>query len=117
MHPSYGTAIEWLTEGSPRLVMAQDISEDLKARIERASLLAFRALKLRDYARIDFRISAQTGEPYILEVNPNPDFSPTAGLSGGLDSAGISHERFTVELVERALARGGRTTTAARCGS
>ena len=46
--------------------------------------------------------------PYILEVNPNPDFSPTAGLSGGLGSAGLTHAQFTVELVQRALARNGK---------
>src|SRR3972149_3091901 len=39
------------TDGSPRLVMAKDIPADLKARIERSALLAFRALKIRDYAR------------------------------------------------------------------
>jgi D-alanine-D-alanine ligase len=35
------------TEGSPRLVMAQDIGPELRARIERSALLAFRALKIR----------------------------------------------------------------------
>ena len=41
-------------------------------------------------------------------MNPNPDFSPMAGLSGGLGSAGLTHAQFTVELVQRALARHGR---------
>ena len=46
------------------------------------------------------------GKVFILEVNPNPDFSPMAGLSGGLQSAGLTHAGFTVQLVEAALARG-----------
>ena len=66
---------------------------------------AFRLLGCRDYARVDFRVRP-TGRPYILEVNPNPDFSPTAGLSGGLESAGLTHAGFTARLVEAALARG-----------
>jgi hypothetical protein len=41
-----------------------------------------------------------------LEVNPNPDFSPLAGLSGGLTSAGMTHSQFTIELVQAALLRG-----------
>ena len=64
---------------------------------------AFRLLGCRDYARVDFRVRA--GKPYILEVNPNPDFSPVAGLAGSLTSSGLTHEAFTVQLVEAALAR------------
>ncbi len=48
----------------------------------------------------------RAGKPYILEVNPNPDFSPMAGLAGGLTSAGLTHDHFTLQLVEAALARG-----------
>jgi hypothetical protein len=39
-------------------------------------------------------------------VNPNPDFSPLAGLSGGLASAGLTHAQFTLDLVHAARARG-----------
>ena len=50
-----------------------------------------------------------TGHPYILEVNPNPDFSPDAGMSGGLQASGLTHATFTVQLVENALARGQKS--------
>src|SRR5262249_31708270 len=66
---------------------------------------AYRLLGCRDYARVDFRVRPG-GIPYILEVNPNPDFSPNAGLSGGLISAGLDHTQFTVDLIRAALARG-----------
>jgi D-alanine-D-alanine ligase len=59
-------------EDHPHLVIAADLSPELQARIERSALLAYRALKIRDYARVDFRISNKTGEPFVLEVNPNP---------------------------------------------
>jgi D-alanine-D-alanine ligase len=65
----------------------------------------FRLLGCRDYVRCDFRVRP-SGKPYLLEVNPNPDFSPTAGLAGGLESAGLPHAQFTVDLVWHALARG-----------
>jgi D-alanine-D-alanine ligase len=82
-----------------------DVSPRLTAKIEALSTQAFRLLGCRDYARVDFRVGP-TGRPYILEVNPNPDFSPLAGLSGGLGSAGLTHARFAAELVQLALARG-----------
>src|SRR5512140_1564286 len=55
------------TQGSPRLVIAQGISDELRGRIERSALLAYRALKLRDYARIDLRVAAADNDPYVLE--------------------------------------------------
>jgi D-alanine-D-alanine ligase len=71
---------------------------------------AFRLLGCRDYARVDFRVRPPAS-PYILEVNPNPDFSPTAGLAGGLASAGLTHANFTVDLVRAALARGKKASS------
>lgn len=91
------------------------VSPRLRDKLQMLAVQAFRLLGCRDYARVDFRVRGS--KPFILEVNPNPDFSPMAGLSGGLESAGIPHAQFTVDLVQRALARGGKTTLTARCGS
>jgi D-alanine-D-alanine ligase len=77
----------------------------LQDRLERLAKQAFRLLGCRDYARVDVRVKPPA-KPYILEVNPNPDFSPLAGLSGALDAAGIGWAPFAVALVKRALARG-----------
>jgi D-alanine-D-alanine ligase len=79
------------------------VTPRLAERLTTVAKQAFRLLGCRDYARVDFRVRA--GKPYVLEVNPNPDFSPTAGLIGALVSAGLSHADFAVALVERALAR------------
>jgi D-alanine-D-alanine ligase len=81
------------------------VAPRLAERIGDLAKKAFRLLGCRDYARVDFRVKA-TGKPYILEVNPNPDFSPVAGLAGGLESAGLTHAQFSVELVQSALTRG-----------
>jgi D-alanine-D-alanine ligase len=88
------------------------VTPKLQEKLEALAVQAFRLLGCRDYARVDFRVRPPA-RPYILEVNPNPDFSPTAGLAGGLGSAGITHAQFTVELVQRALARARKA--AVRC--
>jgi D-alanine-D-alanine ligase len=93
------------TEGSPRLVMAKDIGGDLRSRIERAALLAFRALKLRDYARVDFRISEQTGEAYVLEVNPNPYLEKQSELAMAAADRGMSYTQLIERIVESAATR------------
>jgi D-alanine-D-alanine ligase len=93
------------TEGSPRLVMAKDISDELRARIERSALLAFRAVKLRDYARIDFRISAHSGEPFVLEVNPNPYLERQGELAMAARERGMSYTQLIGRIVDSATAR------------
>jgi D-alanine-D-alanine ligase len=47
-------------------------------KIQDSCLKAFKALGIRDLARMDFRIS-QGGTPYFLEVNPLPGLNPTSG--------------------------------------
>lgn len=92
------------TEDSPKLVIAPKLSDELRGRIERAALLTYRALKLRDYARIDFRISAND-EPYVLEVNPNPYLEATCEVALGAKERGMSYTQLIGRIVDSAAAR------------
>lgn len=83
------------------------ISPRLRAKLERIGKKAFRLIGCRDIARVDFRVTPEE-DPFILEMNPNPDFSPMAGLSEGLGAAGTSHSDMTLQLVKNALARGAQ---------
>jgi D-alanine-D-alanine ligase len=88
-----------------------EVSPKLAERLGAIASEAFHLVGCRDYARVDFRVKPP-GKPFVLEVNPNPDFSPTAGLTGGLTSAGMTHSQFTVDLVHAALARGKKNPAA-----
>lgn len=81
-----------------------DIPAELGQRLAELSRAAYQLLGLRDYGRVDFRVRP-TGQPFILEVNPNPCLSPDAGLAGGLDAVGLTHRHLMVQLVRNALGR------------
>jgi len=83
------------------------VTPDLEQQLHELAVRAYRVLGVRDYARVDFRVTP-SGEVFILETNPNPDLSPDAALVDGLKSVGISHAEFIVQLTHRALARKGR---------
>jgi D-alanine-D-alanine ligase len=100
-----------VTEGSPRLEMATNLAPDLVARIERSALLAFRALKIRDYARVDFRISDRTGEAFVLELNPNPYLEKDSELAMAAEDRGISYTQLIERIVESAATRHGLKKT------
>jgi D-alanine-D-alanine ligase len=92
------------TADSPSLEIAKNISPELRARIERSALLAFRALKIRDYARVDFRISDK-GEAYVLEVNPNPYLEKESELAMAAEERGLSYTQLIGRIVESAATR------------
>jgi D-alanine-D-alanine ligase len=84
-----------------------EIDPGLAERLGALAISAFRATGCRDYARVDFRLD-RTGEPMILEVNPNPDLGPSAGWARALRASGREYGRTLVSLTEQALARGTR---------
>lgn len=64
---------------------------------------AYQVLGCRDYARIDIRMTPE-GNPYILEVNPNP-FLTHEIIYEVLDAIGRDHGQFLLDLVQAVLAR------------
>ncbi|MCG3119841.1 MAG: D-alanine--D-alanine ligase A [bacterium] len=81
------------------------LDAELTRQIQNLAVSAFRAMGCRDYARVDFRLSPEN-EPYILEVNPNPDISPEAGLARSARASGRSYTQLIGEVVSLALQRG-----------
>lgn len=75
-------------------------------RLADASRRVFRALKLRDYARLDFRMAAD-GRFYFIEANPNPDLDPHALNRNGC-FAGVPYDRVLRTIVESARRRSKR---------
>jgi D-alanine-D-alanine ligase len=90
-------------EATPPVAVAK-VSRRLNERLQSLARQAFHLLGCRDYGRIDFRVTAK-GKVYILEVNPNPDFNPSAGFTGSLSAVGVTHGRFTLEMVANAFER------------
>ena len=79
-----------------------DLPEALTAEIERIALAAWRVVGGQGYGRVDMRID-DAMRPWILEVNANPDFSPTAGLARMARTAGIDYASMVRVVCEQAL--------------
>ncbi len=73
-------------------------------RIETTSLKAFEALGCRDFARLDFRISAG-GVPYFLEINPLPGLGTHSDLVIMAQKLGWNHRQLISAVLDAALER------------
>ena len=79
------------------------------ALIERCKSLAKQANDLigcRDLARVDIMIDEATQQPYLLEINTLPGFTPVSLLPEAAKHAGIDFGPLVDRLVRRAAARG-----------
>lgn len=85
-------------------VPVKDLAAGLRASIERTAIAAFRALDLRDYARVDLRV-AEDGTPYVIDVNPNCDISPDAGVARAARAAGMTYPQLIGRICEIAWER------------
>ena len=81
-----------------------DLPADLVAELGRIALAAWRVVGGRGYGRVDMRID-ESGRPWILEVNANPDFAPTAGLARMARTAGIDYATMVRIVCEHAFAQ------------
>ncbi len=72
--------------------------------IEKFALEAYHLTGARDYARVDMRLD-QNLNPFILEVNVNPDLSPGMGASRSAKTSGLDYGEFMSTIAKIAAAR------------
>ncbi|WP_215141517.1 D-alanine--D-alanine ligase [Exiguobacterium qingdaonense] len=97
------------TEGGSKHVCPADISVELTTEVQKAAILAHRALGCSGYSRSDFLVS-QTGEAYILETNTLPGMTPLSLFPDSAKTIGISYGELLERFIELALEREGSTS-------
>jgi D-alanine-D-alanine ligase len=105
-HPIVGYEAKW-SPGSPedrgtRPVCPASLPPSLTGQIGSLAMQAWRAVGGAGYGRVDFRLT----EPdilHVLEVNPNPDLAPSAGLARMASAQGWSYSTLVDQLLSEAL--------------
>lgn len=86
-----------------KAVMA-DVAPELKAKIEKAAIDAYRALRVRDYGRVDLRLT-DTGDIYVIEVNANCYLEQSGEFATAAAAAGFDYPSLIQKLVDLAIER------------
>ncbi len=74
-------------------------------RLREWSVSAFKAVGCRDFARVDWMVEEETGEPYLLEINTIPGFTDHSLLPKAAAQAGIGFAELCQTLVGLAMNR------------
>jgi D-alanine-D-alanine ligase len=98
-----------------------ELPRALEARCVEVAKAAFEALGGRDYGRVDLRVD-ESGQPFVIDINPNCDLHPQAGFARAAQAAGFSYPELALHLVDLAwgrrngdqASRTGRPTAARR---
>ncbi len=78
-----------------------DIPDELRARLQKVSVEAYRALRVRDYGRVDLRYT-DTGEIYVIEVNASCYLEKSGEFAVAAERAGIDYVALIGRIVELA---------------
>jgi D-alanine-D-alanine ligase len=81
-----------------------DLPDELKARVQKVALDAYRALRVRDYGRVDMRLTP-SGDIYVLEVNASCYLEKDSEFAQSARIAGMSHVQLVNEIVDLAVER------------
>ena len=86
-----------------------DVDPELKARLQQVSLDAYRALRVRDYGRIDLRLT-ETGQLYVIEVNASCYLEETSEFAMAAAAARLDYATLINRIPELALERWNHRT-------
>ena len=81
-----------------------DIPDELRAKMHKVALDAYRALRVRDYGRVDLRLT-DAGEIYVLEVNASCYLEKKGEFAMAAQAAGIEYPDLIQKIADLALER------------
>lgn len=84
--------------------IARDLEPELLAKLQKTALDAYRALRVRDYGRIDMRLTP-SGEVYVIEVNASCYLEKNSEFAMSAAESGIEYPQLVQKIVDLALER------------
>ncbi|HQP91630.1 MAG TPA: ATP-grasp domain-containing protein [Candidatus Omnitrophota bacterium] len=82
------------------------ISKALDKKLREISVMAYRSLDCRDFARVDLRVDKK-GRPYVLEINPLPSLSTEDVFPLIAKEEGMTYEELILKIIDIAAERCG----------
>jgi D-alanine-D-alanine ligase len=99
-------------EGTPEYqgtkAVVADVSDELRARLKQVSLAAYRALRVRDYGRVDLRLT-EAGDVFVIEVNASCYLEKASEFAKAAAAGGVEYVTLINRIVELAAERAGRS--------
>ena len=86
--------------------LADNLDEETVEKLQSTGKIVFRSLRLRDYGRIDMRLT-DTGDIYVIEANPNPWLSSAAEFAMAARGSDRTYAETIGSIVEAATSRYG----------
>jgi D-alanine-D-alanine ligase len=81
-----------------------NLPDELRARLQKVAVDAYRALRVRDYGRVDLRLT-DTGEIYVLEVNASCYLEKSSEFAMAAGASGLDYSRMIERIVNLASER------------
>jgi len=81
-----------------------NLPDELRARLQKVAVDAYRALRVRDYGRVDLRLT-DTGDIYVLEVNASCYLERTSEFAMAAAAMGLDYPRLIERIVNLASER------------
>lgn len=88
-------------------IFPSDLSPELTQRMQSVAVEAFNALRLRDYGRVDLRVTPGE-EIFVIEVNPNCYLEREAEFAMAAAKSGMEYPALIHRIVDLASARYSR---------
>lgn len=80
------------------------ISKRLESLISEIALDTYNILDCHDYGRVEIRVD-RDGNPYVLELNPNPSINVGDCVPAAAKLIGLNYENFIEEIIKMAIRR------------
>lgn len=91
------------TIGQLRMEVPAQLSDEVRARVERVALESYALMGCRDFARVDL-ILDEHEVPQVLEINTIPGLTETGITTAAAEAAGMSFAELVEAIVARVVA-------------
>ncbi len=97
---------EHIVSKSVQYICPAAIDVALAKNLQDIAIAAYKSIECRDLGRVDFRVD-ETGKPYVLEINPLPNLSPSEVFPMCAKAAGMTYNQLINKILNYALERNG----------
>ncbi len=97
---------EHIVAKSVQYICPAQIDQAQAKKLQQVALAAYKSVECRDLGRVDFRVDEQ-GNPYVLEINPLPNLSPSEVFPMCAKAHGLTYNQLINKILDYALSRYG----------